>query len=188
MKLKVSLIVLAMALGISGSLGFFRAYWSFKNQQSCVRPEDVGDQRLHDLAISSKARNVLIAADVFMAIPVGDPLLDELFKEPLAVDACFAETLYVKAANLGSSEALSRLGELYACSNLSFGAASRSGLKAVRKIMDGAPEKLSSQISIFSYLQNPLKCPKINYTGICQTPEVDTIQYKTKQSILCATG
>lgn len=178
------LLIFILSIGI----GFYRAYINFTDQQTCASKPTSYNIDVFKLATSSSHEDILVAADIFMSAPISQEKYNEIFSNVLPIDACFAEKLYVRSAQLGNIDALHRLGRLYECSDGSFGASSTVGLRQINDILNAsaAPDSLHTHITYMDYFPNPLRCVGNNTIPVCQILEKGTPEYQTKQAILCS--
>lgn len=188
--MKRAIVITAAVLASLYFYNVMKKNRAYEMQQACVATaQGQGVQSVVDSARAGTAEGFFQAAEAFGSWPSVRDMADGVFTELGPVDACFAERLYVRAAQLGSRPALDRLESLYDCDfPLNHGAASETGLSEVRKVASGELEatQLASTINVDSYSAGSLRCGISRPLVTCQRPDFDSAAYLTKQDILCA--
>lgn len=173
------------------SYNYCKKIKAYTHQQTCVGviKEGDGDKSILDIVRTGTAEGYFEAAEAFGSWPSVRNMADGVFSELGPEDACFAERLYTKAAQLGSKPALDRLEKLYDCKfPFSYGTESKAGLSDVRKVRSGtlAADQLRTKINVNSYSAGAFRCGIFRALSTCQRPDIGSLEYKTKQEILCA--
>lgn len=188
--MKRAIFIIFTALALVYFYNLVKKNRAYELHQTCVAPlQTQGINPVVNSVREGTAEGFFKAAEAFGSWPSVRGMRDGVFTELGPVDACFAERLYVKAAQLGSKLALNRLESLYDCNfPLNYGVASEAGLAELRKIAldELATAKLSSTIDVSSYSAGSFRCGISHPLSTCQQPDVNSPEYLTKQAILCS--